>query len=135
MKETNTKNNGIEKEVLREYVLRIENSWVGSKKEGVVMDSVYTRAGEYVGQLSDVDFYFKKGILPEAYDNNRVCSIGKSHIDGKWYGWSHRAMYGFEVGMTVKEGDCTAESLPIGFVAETEADCKKMAEAFASSVS
>lgn len=31
---------------------------------------------------------------------------GKSEKDGKWYGWSHRAIYGFEIGSHVKIGDC-----------------------------
>jgi len=29
-------------------------------------------------------------------------SIGKSEADGKWYGWSHRAVYGFGVGDEIK---------------------------------
>jgi hypothetical protein len=49
--------------------------------------------------------------------------------------WSHRAIYGFAIGDTVKEGDCVADYLPIGFTAKTKADCKKMAIAFARSVS
>lgn len=31
---------------------------------------------------------------------------GFSPKDGKWYGWSHRAIYGFEIGSTCKKGDC-----------------------------
>lgn len=32
--------------------------------------------------------------------------VGFSPKDGKWYGWSHRAIYGFEVGSTCSKGDC-----------------------------
>jgi len=32
--------------------------------------------------------------------------VGFSPKDGKWYGWSHRAIFGFEVGSTCKKGDC-----------------------------
>ena len=32
--------------------------------------------------------------------------VGFSPKDGKWYGWSHRAMYGFKIGSTCKKGDC-----------------------------
>lgn len=32
--------------------------------------------------------------------------VGFSPKDGKWYGWSHRAIYGFEIGSTCKKGDC-----------------------------
>jgi len=32
--------------------------------------------------------------------------VGFSPKDSKWYGWSHRAIYGFEIGSTCKKGDC-----------------------------
>ena len=36
-------------------------------------------------------------IKPEkAEPSNNVSSVGKSEADGKWYGWSHRAVYGFK---------------------------------------
>lgn len=38
--------------------------------------------------------------------NSPVCSIGWSERDKKWYGWSHRAIYGFTVGSKVEKGDC-----------------------------
>lgn len=31
--------------------------------------------------------------------------VGFSPKDNKWYGWSHRAIYGFEIGSTCKKGD------------------------------
>ena len=38
-------------------------------------------------------------ISPECVSRNHsVCSVGKSTKDGKWYGWSHRAMVGFGKG-------------------------------------
>ena len=116
------------------------------------MHSVYAKDGGYCGPVDKFSFYLDKGILPEkSSPNHNVCSIGKSILDGKWYGWSHRAIYGFEIGDVVKEGDCTASSgfteeylaehpeesrhLPVGFEAKTEEDAKKMAIAFADSVS
>ena len=40
-------------------------------------------------------------------DSNVAC-IGFSHSEKKWYGWSHRAIYGFGIGYIAKEGDsCT----------------------------
>ena len=33
------------------------------------------------------------------------CSIGFCEKEQKWYGWSHRAMYGFGIGSGVKKGD------------------------------
>lgn len=32
--------------------------------------------------------------------------VGFSPKENKWFGWSHRAIYGFEVGSTCKIGDC-----------------------------
>ena len=35
-----------------------------------------------------------------------TCSIGFCQREQKWYGWSHRAIYGFGIGSTIKKGDC-----------------------------
>lgn len=32
--------------------------------------------------------------------------VGFSPKENKWYGWSHRAIYGFEIGSECKKGDC-----------------------------
>ena len=32
--------------------------------------------------------------------------VGFSPKEGKWYGWSHRAIYGFKIGSTCSIGDC-----------------------------
>lgn len=32
--------------------------------------------------------------------------LGFSPADGKWYGWSHRAIFGFEIGSACSKGDC-----------------------------
>lgn len=61
------------------------------------------------------------------------CSVGKG-ADGKWYGWSHRAIGGFGVGDVVRKGDVAAEYLRVGFAARTDADARRIAEAFARSV-
>jgi len=59
-------------------------------------------------------------------------STGKG-CDGKWYGWSHRAVYGFKVGDKIKKGDCAYNGKE--YTIETEAQAKKAAEDFAESVS
>lgn len=145
----NTISDGIKEQTIAEFKIKIQD-WIVNGDKPIMMISVYTKDDKYVGTLEGAQFYFEKGIIPETYSDNNVTSIGKSHIDGKWYGWSHRAIYGFSIGDIVKEGDCTASSgyideyikehgdpfvLPVGFEAKTEEDCKKMAIAFASSVS
>lgn len=136
------------------YEVRTE--MVDGKKYGCddfEMRSAYTPTGDYIGNPKDAFRLCRtRGIKPERREtHSNVCSIGFSEKDGKWYGWSHRAIYGFRVGDTVKEGDCTAEegcieeylvdhpeerrALPVGFAAQTMDDARKMAVAFAASVS
>ncbi len=60
----------------------------------------YTPSGDWIGPSKDAVFLVaKKGIMPEKSDPDHcVCSIGYSTKDGKWYGWSHRAICGFKKG-------------------------------------
>jgi hypothetical protein len=121
---------------------------------GTEMLMFHSKDGTYIGGIDELkNLILKRGIVPQSASlgKNKVCSIGKSVLDNKWYGWSHRAIFGFEIGDVVKEGDCCASSgltndylkdhpegdtsLIVGFKAETEEDCKKMAIAFADSVS
>lgn len=140
-------------EEIGKLTIKFEKWWADPKDKPTLMVSVYNQFGEYVGSLEDaVTLLGKYFIIPErSADDHNVCSIGKSLKDGKWYGWSHRAIHGFSIGDVVKEGDCCASpgvtdeylkdhpeadlSLPVGFIAKTEEDCKRMAIAFADSVS
>lgn len=46
----------------------------------------------------------EREIYPElAARGHGTCSVGKSAKDGKWYGWSHRAMVGFGIGDRIFE--------------------------------
>ena len=119
----------------------------------ITMKSAYNTKGDYIGNPRDAYFLCKKkGIIPvKAKRTHNVCSIGFNPENKKWYGWSHRAINGFSIGDIVKKGDCCNEpgvteeylkkhpeadiSLPVGFIAKTEEDCKRMAIAFAESVS
>ena len=93
--------------------------------------------GDWIGDEEAAKFLCKKrGIAPiKASPDHCVCSIGYSEKEGKWYGWSHRSIFGFKIGDVVKKGDCAAEYLPIGFKAKTIEDTEKMARAHAKSVS
>ena len=143
----------IQKELAR-LIIKFEEWQTTEKEKPTLMVSIYNAAGDYVGGLDNMALRLlgKYRIVPEkAHSSHNVCSIGKSLKDGKWYGWSHRAIYGFKIGDEVKEGDCCAtsgwtkdylkehpeedKSLLIGFIAKTEEDCKRMAIAFAESVS
>lgn len=117
----------------------------------MVMRVAYTPDGHYIGNNKTAHYLCKKrGISPTIIVSHNVCSIGFCETEQKWYGWSHRAIYGFGVGDVVKEGDCCASSgwtdeyleenpkadlsLPVGFRAQTLDDAKRMAIAFAESV-
>lgn len=133
------------------YELRKELTKFGGDK-AIPMLSAYNLNGDYIGNAKTAYFLCrKKGIKPElAGHNGKVCCIGFCKKEQKWYGWSHRAIFGFGIGDIVKEGDCTASSgwteeclkehpdwnlsLPVGFEANTLDDAKRMAIAFADSV-
>ena len=63
--------------------------------------------------------------------------VGYSARERKWYGWSHRAIYGFGLGVRLKKGDAVVgtHGFKAGDVARTMEDAKQMAIAFAESVS
>ena len=119
------------------YVVKKELWKHSSHEEPQEIIHCYNKNGDSIGDLKTAQGLCDlRSIAPEKRTpGSCVCSIGKSTIDGRWYGWSHRAIHGFQIGDSVKEGDCTAKSLPVGFTAKTEEDCKRMAIAFAESVS
>lgn len=97
---------------------------------------VVNEQGHYVGLPNERKWLEEYQIVPELADENlTVCTIGRSKKDGKWYGWSHRAMYGFGIGHVVSDGDCGTESIPVGFEVKTDDDAKRVAIAFANDVS
>lgn len=113
----------------------------------------FTPAGHFIGDERDARHLIEQlGIAPELrVPENETCSIGFCAREQRWYGWSHRAIAGFGVGDVAKEGDACTEpgvtaaylalhpeaniAVPVGFVARTLDDAKRMACAFAESVS
>jgi hypothetical protein len=78
----------------------------------------------------------REGIRSESTEfKGRPQSTGFSEKEQKWYGWSHRARYGFGVGAKVGEGDVIAHHFPVGHEAKTLDDARQMAAAFAEAVS
>jgi len=77
--------------------LKIDDSqWGGNG--ALPMKAAFNWRGEYIGDPKTARrLVEKRGILPELRTpTSGVCSIGFSLKDGKWYGWSHRAIYGFK---------------------------------------
>lgn len=60
--------------------------------------------GSYItmeGQEKNVKYLAKHEITDQL-----THGVGFSPKDDKWYGWSHRAIYGFTIGSTCEKGDC-----------------------------
>lgn len=85
----------------------------------MVMRSAFTTdGGYYVGNSKWAYRIFRVRGLSEVQPSSQAehgdanggfghtCSLGYSRLEEKWFGWSHRAIYGFGVGSTVKRGDC-----------------------------
>ncbi len=124
------------------YVLRMELIESPCKGErSFQMLSAYTPRGEYIGNWKTAHLLcVKRGIQPELRTpDSNVCSIGFSIKDGKWYGWSHRAIFGFKIGSMCKKGDY--HYIPKrhhgkgAWTAKTIADARQMACDFAEGVS
>lgn len=75
--------------------------------DGQFYDVAVNMYGDYIGDLKTArTLCDKRGIAPEkATPNSKVCSVGFCERENKYYGWSHRAMYGFGVGSKLGPGD------------------------------
>lgn len=134
------------------YEVRTEMVSMGDDTP-IEMKSAYNMKGHYIGSsVWGHRLVQLRGVMPElSHPDHNVCSVGFCEREHKWYGWSHRAMYGFGIGDEVQEGSACAESgwieeyliehpdadrsLPVGFHAESLDDCRRMAVAFADAVS
>ena len=109
----------------------------------LTMKSAYNIHGDYIGDPRTAHFLcVKKGIMPiKSKKTHCVCSMGYSHKDGKWHGWSHRAISGFKVGSRVGEDSVIVQrhagkrGFPVGHVCESMVEAKQMAKVFAGEVS
>ncbi len=90
------------------YEVRTELVSHPDDSEPIQMRNAYTASGDYIGDRpTGVFLCEEKGIKPETIDSeHKVCSIGFCEVEQRWYGWSHRAIFGFGVGSIVSEGDC-----------------------------
>ena len=83
-----------------------------------------------------LDNFFKKHNIKKP-KNIHNTPIGFSEKEQKWYGWSHRAIYGFKVGDKCKDGDLgvgDGYTFKDGDILKTLDDCKQRAKDFAKSV-
>lgn len=61
-----------------------------------------------VGMEKDLKHFLDLGITEQIQapsKNYKVAAIGFNPKEQKWYGWSHRAIYGFGIGSECKQGN------------------------------
>lgn len=77
----------------------------------------FDRPNLYFGPPEKQKHIFKYGLDYTTLEapNGKNVSIGFSPGRQKWYGWSHRAIYGFGIGSTIKAGD-------LGFIPKNRAE-------------
>jgi hypothetical protein len=75
-------------------------------------------------KVSFQDWLLIKG--EKTHPDHSVASIGKSEADGKWYGWSHRAVYGFKAGDKVT-GDSIGKKVEYPKYTQSDIDAAKSA--------
>ena len=76
----------------------------------IIMVWAYNKEGKYIDDAVELSVKMEKYSIDSEFQTskpeNKVCSIGFSTKEQKWYGWSHRAIFGFSIGSTCKKGDC-----------------------------
>lgn len=82
-------------------IIEVDPSDELTHRHAVNMEGKYIGFPDYAKMLLE-----EYDIRPETINGQDVCSIGFSPRDEKWYGWSHRALYGFSIGSKVVKGDC-----------------------------
>ncbi len=96
----------------------------GNPENTLDMENVVNANDEYIGEPDTAQRLYDRGIKPQLADSSHsVCSIGYCERENKWYGWSHRALFGFGIGSSVKKGDS-------GFAPATKEDFIKGLEAW-----
>jgi hypothetical protein len=92
-------------------VANIEYREYAGEKTAVYVSKIDGSYMTFVGLGNDLKMYYKLGIteqlqgMPESNGDGTTC-IGFNPTENKWYGWSHRAIYGFGIDSTCKQGDC-----------------------------
>ena len=65
----------------------------------LLLKHAYSPSGAWVGSIKYAYYLVVKlGIVPISVNDKNICTIGYCSKDGKWYGWSHKAICGFGKG-------------------------------------
>lgn len=82
-------------------VAHVDDMEIGGEKTRVYKSKFDDSYITHVGMEDKVKFLADREITQEL-----THGVGFSPKDEKWYGWSHRAIFGFKIGSTCKKGDC-----------------------------
>ena len=82
------------------YIGEMDGGFANQKSE-VYLSKFDNSYITHVGMEDNVKFLAEREITKEL-----THGVGLSQKDGKWYGWSHRAIFGFKIGSECKKGDC-----------------------------
>jgi len=89
------------------YILRKEV--IDAHDVVLTMTVCYSLDGQYIGDNKIANMLCrKKGIreFVKTAETHPPASVGFNPDEQKWYGWSHRAIYGFTIGSSITPGDC-----------------------------
>lgn len=126
------------------YYIKVERVKYTGDSKHFEMRTAYTIDGDkYIGDEKTAKYLCKKKYLtklqPRLGGPGKICSIGFNEQEQKWYGWSHRAIFGFGVGDKIFEenygDDKTVFSNHGSKTIRTLDDAKKSASNFAGYVS
>jgi hypothetical protein len=116
--------------------MRLEKSF-GSRENSYVVfrKSVHEKLNKlYIGNIRFAYFLTNLNSLQGTSKDSKTVSVGYNPKERKWYGWSHRAKYGFGIGSTVKKGDIAYVEEKGEWTAKTLEDAKQMAIDFAENI-
>lgn len=62
----------------------------------------------FVSGANDLKWMIRRGFeqVQSAHEGKNTASLAWVESEQKWYGWSHRAVFGFGIGSETKKGDC-----------------------------
>lgn len=105
--------NESERTEIREYLLKIADIVKAKSNLGSEEGRIYVSKTDksYIGLVGleegILGFIFELELTDlQAINGGSVACVGFCRQSMRWYGWSHRAYFGFGVGDVVKKGDC-----------------------------
>lgn len=128
-----------EEKVAPHIVLRDERMYSTNPDiNDLTMESYYNEDGVFIDCVPSglVQVLIEYEVEPIPRDpGHHMCSIGFSKKNQKWYGWSHRGMFGFGVGHKVTVEEAERLGVEVDSVAETLDDCRTLAIQYAEMAS